>query len=97
MENYINLLLLYKCMTKAISVKIDEELWTAMKTHEEVNWSGVIRNTIKNKLEELEEKKFDKNKARKAIEKIKKIRQQGSFKLDKTGTEIIREWRDKRK
>ncbi len=83
-------------MTKSISVKIDEHLWEAMKTHEEINWSGVIRTTIKEKLHQLQEKKFDKKKAEEALLNLAFLRKE-SFLNDKTGAEIIREWRDKRK
>ncbi|HLC58689.1 MAG TPA: hypothetical protein VJI68_02415 [Candidatus Nanoarchaeia archaeon] len=83
-------------MTKSINVKVENETWEAMKTHEEINWSGVIRNTIKNKLKELEERKFDKNKAKNAFLESEKIIKEKVFK-GKSGVEIIREWRDKRK
>ncbi|MBS3168646.1 hypothetical protein J4216_05965 [Candidatus Woesearchaeota archaeon] len=82
-------------MTKSISVKIEEELWKKMKTHEEINWSGVIRNSIKNKLESLEGK-FDKGIAKEAFLDSEEILKEKIFK-GRSGTEIIREWRDKRR
>lgn len=41
--------------------------------------------------------KFDKERARKAFIECKKLRNSRIFKGEKTGTEIIREWRDKRR
>jgi hypothetical protein len=41
-------------------------------------------------------KKIDKKKAKEAAKDADEIRKSGVFDSDKTGTEIIREWRDKR-
>jgi len=84
-------------MTKSINVKIDENMYDSMTKHEEVNWSGVVRTAIKNKLEQLETKKFDKELAMKAFKHLEKIRESRIFSGGKSGTELIREWRDKRR
>ncbi len=81
---------------KAINVKVEEELWESMKSHEEINWSGLIRNSIKEKLFALEEKKFDKKEAQGALASAKAMRKEKAF-TGRAGAEIIREWRDQRR
>ncbi len=83
-------------MTKSINVKIQEDLYGSMGIHEEINWSGVIRSAIKEKLKSLEDRKFDKERARKAFNASQKLLAAHAF-SGRPGTEIIREWRDKRK
>lgn len=84
-------------MVKSINVKVDENLYEAMSLHEEINWSGVVRTSIKEKLNGLDVQKIDKEKARKALLDCRMLRNSGIFKGGKTGAEIVREWRDKRK
>lgn len=84
-------------MTKSINVKISEDLYSELGQHDEINWSGVVRTAIKSKLSDLETNKFDKEKARKAFLECKKLRDSEVFKGRRTGVEIVREWRDKRK
>ena len=78
-----------------ISVRINEELHQQMKLHDEINWSGVIRNTLIQKLEQLE--KINKDLALKAAKSMDKLRQAHVFDGGKPSVEIIREWRDRRK
>ncbi len=52
---------------------------------------------IKQRIEKSEEGHFDIARAKKAANDIVKIRKSGIFDGGKTGTEIIREWRDKRR
>ncbi len=81
-----------------ISVRIDKGTHERMKNHDHINWSAIIRRTLQQQLEQLQkEKKFDREKAQKASQDIDKIRESGVFNGRKSGTEIIREWRDKRK
>ena len=84
-------------MVKSINVKVDEDLWGSLRLYEEINWSGLIRSSIRKKLEELETRKFDKKKAMTAFLDCKRLRNSGAFKGGKTGTKIIREWRDKKR
>ncbi len=84
-------------MTKSINVKIDETIYESMTKYDEINWSGVVRTAIKNKLEQLETKKFDKKLALKAFKDSQRTLKSGIFSGGKSGTELIREWRDKRK
>lgn len=84
-------------MTKAINVKIDDELWQQMKRHDEINWSGVIRNSIQKKLGMLEyEASFDPLAAAQALVLAEQVRREED-KTKKRSEEIIREWRDKRR
>ena len=78
-----------------ISLRVNEELHQQMKLHDEINWSGVIRNTLIQKLEQLE--KIDKDLALKAAKNMDKLRQARVFNGGKSSVEMIREWRDKRK
>ena len=84
-------------MTKSINIKMNESLWQELKEYEEINWSGVVRSALVNKIEELDKRKFDKEKAKKAFLDCRILRQNNTFKGKKTGAEIIREWRDRRK
>lgn len=84
-------------MTKSINVKINETILESMNCHEEINWSGVVRSALINKLEELNTIRFDKEKAKKAFINCKKLRETGVFRSRKTGAEIVREWRNKRR
>lgn len=78
-----------------ISVRIDEHIHHEMKMHDEINWSGILRNSIVEKLEKLEQ--IDIQTAKKALRDIAQLRKARTFDHGKNSTEIIREWREKRK
>ncbi|PIN88926.1 hypothetical protein COU57_06960 [Candidatus Pacearchaeota archaeon CG10_big_fil_rev_8_21_14_0_10_32_14] len=78
-----------------ISLRIEKNLHQQMKLHDEINWSAVLRRSIAQKINQLEE--IDVDKARKAAKEIDKIRNSGVFSGGKKSEEIIREWRDKRR
>ena len=78
-----------------ISVRVDGKLHAQMKLHDEVNWSAILRMAIASKIEELEH--IDTERAKRAAKKIDAIRKSGVFDSGKSSTEIIREWRDKRR
>jgi hypothetical protein len=78
-----------------ISLRLDKSLREKMKTHNEINWSAVIRRAIAEYLKNLH--KMNEEKAREAFHSIEKTRKSKIFSKGKTGTEIIREWREKRK
>ena len=78
-----------------ISVRIDNDLREKMRAHNFINWSALIRNLLLNELKKYENVK--KEKTKKALQEIKKIRASKIFDVGKGGVEIIREWRDKRK
>lgn len=82
-----------------ISLRISNEMLKQMRTNDEINWSAYLRNCLNKKLENLEEteKNFDVEKAKKALDDVNKIRKSGVFKGERTGVEIIREWREKRR
>lgn len=81
-----------------ISVRIDRSIHERMKQLDHINWSAIIRNTVQQRLEQLQkEKKFDKEKALRASQDIDRIRKAGVFNSGKSSVEIIREWRDKRR
>ena len=78
-----------------ISLRVDEHMHQEMKMHEEINWSAVLRKSISERLEELE--RIDAEKARKALASINSIRKNKVFDGGRNSTEIIREWREKRR
>ena len=78
-----------------ISVRIDKNIKEKMNMQEHINWSAILRRAILQHLEN--ENKIDLERAKKASKEIDKIRNSGIFNGGKTGTEIIREWRNKRK
>ena len=77
-----------------ISLRIDENLRNKMKTHEEVNWSAVLRRAIIENLENRKKVNFQKRKE--AFEMMDRLRKKRAFDGEKDSTLIIREWRDKR-
>jgi len=78
-----------------ISLRIDNELRKKMRSHEEVNWSAVLRRAIIENLENKE--RVDLEKRKRASEEMDKIRKSGVFDGGKDSTLIIREWRNKRR
>lgn len=78
-----------------ISVRIDKDLRKRMKSHEEINWSAVLRRAIIENLESKE--KVDLERRKRAIEAMDKLRKSGVFDGGKNSTQIIREWRDRRR
>ena len=78
-----------------VSVRVDKRLHDQMKLHEEINWSAIIRKAIREQLEDLEQ--FDAARAERALASADRIRASGIFAGGKTGAELIREWRDKRR
>ncbi|MBI2631711.1 hypothetical protein HYW75_01795 [Candidatus Pacearchaeota archaeon] len=81
-----------------ISVRIDKKMHEHMRKIEHINWSAIIRKNVQQYLEQLQdEEKFDKVRAERASQDMDRIRNSKVFDGGKTGVEIIREWRDKRK
>ncbi len=78
-----------------ISLRIKRDLRDKMKMHDEINWSAVLRRAIMENLENRE--KINLEKRRKASEDIDKLRKSRVFDGGRNSTEIIREWRDKRR
>ncbi|MEK6917510.1 MAG: hypothetical protein AABW51_01040 [Nanoarchaeota archaeon] len=78
-----------------ISVRIDKSLYEKMKLHEHLNWSALLRRYLLQQVEKLEE--IDTEKAKQAADIMDKIRKLNAFDRGKSGTEIIRGWRNKRK
>lgn len=78
-----------------VCVRLDEETKQIMAAHDEINWSAVIRNYINEKIESLENRKIDIVLASKAAADLSALA--AKSKKGKTGTELIREWRLKRK
>lgn len=77
-----------------ISVRIDKGIREKMKSHEEVNWSAILRRAIIENLKNKE--KTDLEKRKKAARMMDKIRVSGVFDSGRNSTEIIRKWRNKR-
>ncbi len=81
-----------------ISVRVDERLHQRMRELDHINWSAIMRKAIEKYVENSQKQdSFNEEKARKAARDIDRIRRSGIFNSGKTGTEIIREWRDKRR
>ena len=78
-----------------ISVRIDEHIHNEMKMHDDINWSGIVRNSIAEKLEKLET--IDQAKAKKAAAVMDSLRKSKSFDKEESSVKIIREWREKRR
>jgi len=78
-----------------ISVRIDEHIHNEMKMHDDINWSGIVRNSIAEKLEKLET--IDPAKAKKAAAVMDSLRKSKSFDKEESSVKIIREWREKRR
>lgn len=84
---------------KIISTRIEKKLYDQMKLHNEINWSAVLRMAVMEKIKQREINNFqiDKEKAIEASKRIDQIRKSKIFDKGKNSTELIREWRDKRK
>ncbi|HLD81397.1 MAG TPA: hypothetical protein VJA40_05340 [archaeon] len=81
-----------------VSVKVDEQSKQLMEKHEEINWSAVMRRSIAEKIRDLEATRLDKKRALRAIQDAVRIQEKHVLKKgEKTGAELIREWRDKRR
>jgi urease accessory protein UreF len=84
---------------RIVSTRIEKKLHESMKSHDEINWSAVIRNALINKINERESQMniIDINRTKEAEKLAREIRKSKSFSQGKNSTEIIREWRDRRK
>ena len=80
-----------------ISVRINRETKERMKDLDFINWSAILRKAITNELEKVNYENFDAKRAKKAAKNAEKIRKARIFDTGKTGTKIIREWRDKKR
>lgn len=78
-----------------ISLRVGEDIRERMKMVRHINWSALIRKSIEEQLEK--ESTFDIEKAKRASQDIDRIRKSSVFSGGKSGTEIIREWRNKRR
>ena len=78
-----------------ISLRLDNKIHKLMKSHDEINWSAVIRKSISNYVEKFEE--IDSGIANEAVIEMDNLRKLKTFSHGKKSGEIIREWRDKRK
>lgn len=78
-----------------VSVRVDSAVHEQMRVHGDINWSGVIRQSLLEKLEHLE--RIDQERARQAAQQMDKLRRAKVFDKGKTSEELIREWREKRK
>ena len=78
-----------------VSLRVDRDVHERMRQHEEINWSGVLRKTIAERLEQAEA--IDYARAKSAADQMDRIRKSGIFNRGRPSVEIIREWRQKRK
>ena len=77
-----------------ISLRVDKQLHHEMKSHDHINWSAVLRNSIQETIEKIDT--IDRKRAETASEVIDAFRTKKVFASGKKGVEVIREWRDKR-
>ena len=78
-----------------ISLRVGHDLKRRMRRHPHINWSAVLRIALSSELDKMH--KIDRKIALEAMKDMDNIRKSGVFDGGKTGTEIIREWRDKRR
>ena len=79
-----------------ISLRVSKEMLKRMRANDEINWSAFLRNCLNKELEQTHI--MDKEKMKKAEEIMDKIRNSSKAKAGgKSGVEIIREWRNRRK
>jgi hypothetical protein len=77
-----------------ISTRVDEETKRAIDAHKNVKWSEVIRERIKEKLEEEEARKVDRRLLLTAVEVTDRVRRRSPG-FD--STKEIRRWREARR
>ena len=82
-------------MDEIISLRINKDLKEKMKIYRNINWSEVLREALISYIKDIEKEKLKKR--MKAVEDMERIRKSRVFDVGKNSTEIIREWRDKRK
>ena len=78
-----------------VSVRVDKALHQLMKAHDEINWASILRRSITETIDRRE--RIDTAKATEACKRIDALRKKGMFHKGKSSTEIIREWREKRR
>ena len=78
-----------------LSVRIDKHTKDRMKKHAHINWSAIVRKILAQELDKMH--MIDRKRAMEAVKDMDRIRTSGVFDGGKTGAEIIREWRDKRR
>lgn len=78
-----------------ISLRVDKSIHQEMKHHNQINWSAVLRNSIVQRLEDLDN--IDTVRAEVASKTIDALRSAKLFTKGKKSVEVIREWREKRK
>jgi len=78
-----------------ISLRVDKNIHQEMKHHNHINWSAVLRNSIAQTLEDLDN--IDTARAKAASKTIDALRSAKLFTKGKKSVEVIREWREKRK
>ena len=78
-----------------ISLRVDKRLHDQMKLHDEVNWSASLRKLIVEQIDKIE--RIDVLRAERAAKEMDVIRKSKVFDKGRSSTEIIREWRQKRR
>ena len=82
-------------VNEIISLRVGKELRDRMRMHRHINWSAIVRRALLEEVDKLHT--VDRRKAIEAAADMDKIRKSGVFDGGKTGVQIIREWRDKRR
>ena len=80
---------------RTISLRVSGETYQRMRAIEHINWSAILRRALIEELEKVNQVKQEQR--AKALAGIDNIRKSGIFNGGKSGAELIREWRDKRR
>ncbi len=83
-------------MSDMISVRVPKELREKMKKFSHINWSEVIREAIRTRIE-VEERKQRKMRAARGMDRIRNRILQLYGTTDYDSSEVIRYWRELRK
>ena len=78
-----------------VSLRVDKDMHREMKLHDEVNWSAVLRKSIAEQIDKTE--RIDYERAQRAIKDTLEMRKLRLFDQGKNSTELIQEWRSKRR
>ena len=78
-----------------ISLRVDKGMHQEMKIHDEINWSAMLRKSILQALENMDQ--IDRGRAGMASKTMDTLRSAKVFAKGKSSVEVIREWRERRR
>jgi hypothetical protein len=82
---------------KVVSIRVDDDTKALMETYDDINWSEVLRRSIRERLATEEElrKGIDRRRAVKAAAGMDALR--GRMSGNWKGAKEVRKWRDRRR